>query len=658
VDGRWVPTIAAPAQEIASSRRLGSASQCTSTIPGTDGNYSWCTGTSMAAPHTSGTIVLATQWWRSFNGGVNPSPAMAKALLVNSADDIGVPDIPNINEGWGRINLTTLIDPPVHREYRDQTDLFTEAGQQLVIPVGVADPGQPLKVTLAWSDAPGAVGANPALVNNLDLTVDTGGDVYLGNVFSSGWSATGGSPDTINNLENVFVQNPGSSAIITIDAINIAGDGVPYNGQSVDQDLVLVCSNCASQPDFTVDVSPSDLSLCAPADGLVDVSIGSILGFTDPVTLGVVGAPAGTSTVFDVNPVTPPGNSRLTIEQTGSAAPGFYSMEVGGTSTTGEKSRFVDLEIFDAHPSAPVQATPINGATNQPTMLTFEWTEASQGDFYSLEVATDPIFADVVFSMWNIEGTSYTLETDLDSSSIYFWRVHSANACGAGGWSEVWFFVTEASPGDCDFGFTPAVQFSDDFETGAPNWTHSAATGPDTWTLNGGISGTHSGSFVYHVDDIDDPSDQRLVSPEVILPNEGFPITLQFWNYQHLESKLSGCWDGTIVEISVDGGTNWTHLPTTLMLTDPYDGPVTGLGEIDGWCGDPQDWIKAVVDLEAYAGATVRFRFRIGTDSSVYRPGWDIDDVAVRSCVEVAPSLPFVDGFESGDTTAWSTSNP
>jgi hypothetical protein len=92
------------------------------------------------------------------------------------------------------------------------------------------------------------------------------------------------------------------------------------------------------------------------------------------------------------------------------------------------------------------------------------------------------------------------------------------------------------------------------------------------------------------------------------------------------------------------------------MLTDPYDGPVTGLGGLDGWCDDlgaaGTVWKKAVVDIDAYAGETVRFRFRLGSDGSVSREGWYVDDVKVQSCVPDVPPL-FADGFESGDTSAW-----
>ena len=57
------------------------------------------------------------------------------------------------------------------------------------------------------------------------------------------------------------------------------------------------------------------------------------------------------------------------------------------------------------------------------------------------------------------------------------------------------------------------------------------------------------------------------------------------------------------------------------------------LGGRDAWCGDPQPYLNSIVDVSAYAGQTVQFRFRLGTDSSVGRPdGWNIDDVVVQSC--------------------------
>lgn len=244
LDGRILPTITAPGTDIASTRNdLGGI--CSSPIAGTGNLYALCTGTSMAAPHVSGVLALAAEWWRAENGGEDFSPAMAKALLVNSAVDMGTPDIPNNNEGWGRVNVTRLLQPAARTIYIDQTHTFTDTAQQWQKVCPIADPGQPLKVTLAYTDAPAGAGANPTLVNDLDLTVVQGANTWRGNVFSAGWSVAGGVDDDLDNLENVFVQAPAAGlAEVTISAEVIAGDGVPYDGDPTDQDFALVCFNC------------------------------------------------------------------------------------------------------------------------------------------------------------------------------------------------------------------------------------------------------------------------------------------------------------------------------------------------------------------------------------------------------------------------------
>ncbi len=110
---------------------------------------------------------------------------MAKALLVNGAVDMGTADIPNNNEGWGRVDITRVIQPAAAAIHLDQLSLLTNTGQQVTRVFDVDDPGQPLRITLAWSDAPGAAGANPALVNDLDLQVVHGALTYRGNVFAA-----------------------------------------------------------------------------------------------------------------------------------------------------------------------------------------------------------------------------------------------------------------------------------------------------------------------------------------------------------------------------------------------------------------------------------------------------------------------------------------
>ncbi len=654
VDGRWVPTITAPGEQIASSRNdVGGV--CATPIGGTSNFYAFCSGTSMASPHAAGAVVLLTEWWRGLTeGGVDPSPAFAKALLVNGAVDMGTANIPNANEGWGRINITNVITPAAPAEYWDQTTTFGATGEDFQVTVGVPNPGLPVKVSLVWTDAAGAVGANPALVNNLDLTVVDGANTYLGNRFTAGWSVTGGTPDTLNNVENVFIQSPGGSIDLTVAATAVNGDGVPYNPDTTDQDFALVCSNCALTPDFTLDVDPSELAVCAPANAVYTVSVGSILSFTDPVTLAASGNPAGTSVGFTTNPVTPPGSSTLTISNTGSAVAGAYTIQVDGTSTTGTKSRMVGLDLFTAAPSTVTLLTPANAATNQPVQPTFTWNAVSELGTYTIEVASDPAFTSIVETASGIEATTYVMTGTLNTNTTYYWRVRASNACGTGSFSAARSFTTVPGPGDCPIGATAVQTFTDGFETGAAGWTHSG-TG-DSWALSG--VRVHGGANSFHANTPGSVTDQFLVSPSIALPSGSLPQSLKFWNHQTLEDNPPGCYDGAVLEISTNGGGSWTRLEAQL-LTDPYDGVVSGccanpIAASNAWCGDPQDWTNSIVDISAFAGQTVKFRFRVATDTSVSREGWYIDDVSVQAC----SSLIFQDGFESGNTAAWGFTTP
>lgn len=244
IDGRTLPTITAPGTSIASTRN-DTGGSCATSIAGTSNRYAFCSGTSMASPHIAGAVVLAAQRWRSNHGGADPSMAMAKALLVNAAVDMGTANIPNNNEGWGRADITRVIQPAAGVVALEQRLVLTGTGQQVTQQFEVDDPGQPLRITLAWSDAPGAAGANPALVNNLDLEVAHNAQTYRGNVFSAGTSVTGGVADNLNNLENVYLATPVAGTVtVTITGSAIGGDGVPYNGFPTDQDFALVCSNC------------------------------------------------------------------------------------------------------------------------------------------------------------------------------------------------------------------------------------------------------------------------------------------------------------------------------------------------------------------------------------------------------------------------------
>lgn len=259
-DGRVLPTVVAPGEDVVSSRGLTSTESCTlpTSVGGVWGytgglaHYTGCSGTSMAAPHVTGAVALIHDWWRGTHGGDDPSPAMAKALVVNTARDVGEPDIPNGDEGWGRLDLGNLFDPSEDRIYVDESVVFRGAGDDPYrLRVTAVDPSRPLKATLVWTDAPAVPGADPALVNDLDLTlVGPDGTTWRGNGFAQGRSVSGGDPDRLNNVENVFLHDPGAAAYeLEIASWSVPGDAIPGDGHLTDQDFALVVSNATAALD-------------------------------------------------------------------------------------------------------------------------------------------------------------------------------------------------------------------------------------------------------------------------------------------------------------------------------------------------------------------------------------------------------------------------
>lgn len=647
VDGRVLPTIAAPGQSVSSTRRPN-ASQCATAIGGTNGQYSLCTGTSMAAPHASGALILLTEWWRDANAGANPSPAMGKALLINSATALSTSTPPNNDIGWGRIDLSAIVDTDAFFEFIDQDELLTASGQQYQMTVGVVDTAQPLKITLVWSDAPGAIGANPAMVNDLDLSVTNSGNSYLGNVFSNGVSTTGGSPDRLNNIEQVVIENPGSSATITVDAFQIAGSVLlDQPGVSTAQHFALVCQNCLEQPDFTLDLDPVEVGICVPDSVDIVVDVGSVLGFTDPVNLNVSALPSGTTGNFN-NPVAvPPTTATLTLNLSAAVAPGSTTAVVSGSSTTGIKEASLELSAFNQVPAASVTQMPTDQAVNVDPEVMFSWSAVPQAGQYTLEVSTDASFTTLVQTV-TTEQTEAVLI--LNTSSEYFWRVRVVNACGEQV-SSVASFTTRPEPGDCPIGVSPEPVFFDDVEGGDNGWMQGAGGVGNTWARSQVDSA--SGSWSWHADAPDAISDQSLISPVLTLPGlSELPITLRFENRQVIEDNAgTACWDGAILEVSTDGGMNWTQLENTVLLSQPYTGTVGNFAQapnplagLEAWCGDPSPWQENTVDLSDYAGEDIQLRFRVGTDGTVGREGWYIDDIRVESCRSIEL---FADGFES-----------
>lgn len=249
-DSRVKPDLVAPGSHIqaAASQVTGynGIGVCDRYYPDGQTLYAASSGTSHAAPAAAGAAALVYRYYQARFGGLPPSPAMVKAYLINAArylNGTGANDhLPSNSQGFGEVFLGRALDGAA-RILEDQTHVFTATNELYQMSGVVADPDLPLRVTLAWSDAPGPTMA-AAYVNNLDLEVEVGGQTYKGNVFAGQYSAPGGAADSRNNVESVYLPAGQDGALtVRVRAANLAGDGLPGNGDPTDQDFALVVYN-------------------------------------------------------------------------------------------------------------------------------------------------------------------------------------------------------------------------------------------------------------------------------------------------------------------------------------------------------------------------------------------------------------------------------
>ena len=140
----------------------------------------------LATPHIAGTAALARQYdaegfyptgTQQPHHAFTPSGALLKATLINGTIDMtGEAGYPSDLEGWGLIRLQNVLPFPGSAAETRVWDTRHATGAEHWRHVhehhlDVATGAQPLRVTLVWTDAPGAANSATPVVNDLNLEV-------------------------------------------------------------------------------------------------------------------------------------------------------------------------------------------------------------------------------------------------------------------------------------------------------------------------------------------------------------------------------------------------------------------------------------------------------------------------------------------------------
>ena len=246
-DGRLKPTVCAPGVELMSAesdKNLGTNNS---------GEVAM-SGTSMATPTTAGGIALIRQYFtegwyptgkKNPSDGFIPSAALLKATVMAGAVEItgsgsdynneGV--YPNNSQGWGRVNLDNSLyfDGDLSKLVIFEEKAGISTGETRQYSIGVLSDKAPFKIILVWTDYFGQPNANPAIVNNLDMEVQSpDSKTYLGNNFQGknpGHSVPGGNADTKNVEEGVILPDGSHGLVTGVYQVTIKGTNVPQGPQ-------------------------------------------------------------------------------------------------------------------------------------------------------------------------------------------------------------------------------------------------------------------------------------------------------------------------------------------------------------------------------------------------------------------------------------------
>jgi hypothetical protein len=252
------------------------------------------------------------------------------------------------------------------------------------------------------------------------------------------------------------------------------------------------------------------------------------------------------------------------------------------------------------------------------------WDQNQDDDFdrYDIYRSTSPDVSrssTLIQTITDQATTTWTDTVSLIQPTQYSYRVYVYDVRGSVSLGSNTITATYEVP-------TNTFPFNDPMPVNNGRWAWSSPWGPVTDVYHSAPSAWRSNPVEPYL-----PSANSALTTFVNLDSSSAPV-LTFW---HRYAFQAGA-DYGRVEVSTNGGTNWTQLLR-----------VTGVDD---------QWNQERVDLGVYAGQTIGLRFRVTSDASIQMDGWYLDDIVISN-EQRAVEYPWSDEMESG-VGAWFPSSP
>jgi len=267
----------------------GNGTQLYSSYDSADNAYGTISGTSMATPNVTGTLLLLQEHYNDLNAGFMRA-ATLKGLALHTADDAGSSG-PDAIFGWGLLNAKkaaeTITTAAANSGSAIIEELTLSQGQTYQITVQ-SNGVDPLMASISWTDPAGTVnnGTNsstPALINDLDIRLDNGTNYTPWRL--TGVTTNGTGDNNVDPYERVDVNGASGTYTLTVTHKGI------LSGGSQNYSLIVTGVVVASSP--VISFSSTSSTLLENTD----------CNFTDiDLTLNIAQAPSANADVsFSVN---------------------------------------------------------------------------------------------------------------------------------------------------------------------------------------------------------------------------------------------------------------------------------------------------------------------------------------------------------------------
>jgi hypothetical protein len=439
---------------------LGSGGNCAQVTPSGNQQPTVSAGANRTIPRSTPFLLTATAsdpdpgtqltyTWEQFNNEISSQPPQStntngpnfRALLPSNDPSRW---FPNLNAVVNNLNPTWEVLSSVSRTFNFRVtvrDNFAQAGctaeSNRAITV-TADAG-PFLVTQPNTSVSWAAGSNQtvtwSVANTTAAPVNCSAVDILLSVdggFTYPYTLVTATPN--DGSEQVLI--PVDAATTNARIMVRANNNVFYDISNANFTI-----SAPTAPDYTIAVDPVALTVCSPDDAVYTVQTGSVAGYNQPITLGLVGLPGGVVATFASNPVLPGASTTLTLSGTDAAPLGPSSFTLTASSASGGRTVPLTLTVNVA-PATVLRIAPLDGALEVTPGTPLQWEATPGATQYAIQIATDADFNNVVESGIGITGQSFQPSAAVQPLTTYYWNVQALNDCGFGAPGAVWSFTT------------------------------------------------------------------------------------------------------------------------------------------------------------------------------------------------------------------------